>query len=129
MKLTQWIASALAMATMVSALVMVPSTAQAQSSAEKRRQEKKNEWRNLAIASGALGVIGFIKNDKTLGFLGAAGALYSLDRYEKDRKSQNRIQRQRAQIFQRGYFVRDGKRYKRRTVVKNGKRYYQFVRA
>lgn len=94
-----------------------------------RRQQTKNEWRNLAIAAGALGVLGLLQNDSRLVFAGAAGALYSAYRYEQDRKSQSKIDRARAYYFSQPSFYRDGKRYVRRTVVKDGKKYYQFVRA
>ena len=93
-----------------------------------RRQDTKNEWRNLGIASGILGIIGLLNNDSTLTFAGAAGALYSAHRYEQDRKSQNRIDRGRAYYFSQPYFVREGQRYERRDVNRNGQRYYQFVR-
>jgi len=92
------------------------------------RQDKKNEWRNIAIAAGAVSVLGLLRKDNTLFFLGAAGALYSLDRYEKDRKSQSKLNRAKAAYFQKGSFTRDGHTYKRRLVKKNGKQYYQFVR-
>ncbi|RYG42302.1 hypothetical protein EON79_19180 [bacterium] len=94
-----------------------------------RRQSKKNEWRNIAIGAGALGVLGLLKKDNTLTFAGFGGALYSLTRYEADRKSQSKLQRARASYFQRGSFTRNGQRYTRRTVRKNGKTYYQFVKA
>lgn len=94
-----------------------------------RRQDKKNEWRNIAIAAGALGVLGLLKKDNTLFFAGTAGALYSAYRYEQDRKSQSRLNRARASYFSRTHFYRDGVRYNRRTVTRNGKKYYQFVRA
>jgi hypothetical protein len=97
-------------------------------SQSKHRQSTKNEWRNIATAAGALAVLGAIKHDNTLMFVGAAGALYSLDRYEKDRKSQSRTDRLRAAYFSKRSFVRDGRQYKRKTVVKNGHKYYQFVR-
>src|SRR5687768_10354747 len=113
---------------------MVPAMAPAQSMKDlenviKRRQDKKNEWRNIAIASGALGILGLLKKDNTLFFAGAAGALYSLHRYEQDRKSQSRLNRTRAAYFNRSSFTRDGVRYNRKLVTKNGKKYYQFVRA
>ncbi|HWA82041.1 MAG TPA: hypothetical protein VG820_01305, partial [Fimbriimonadaceae bacterium] len=92
------------------------------------RQETKNEWRNLAIVSGLVGVIGLLEHDKTLVFAGSAGTLYSLYRYEEDRKSQNRLARARAFYFSHPYFVRNGHRYNRRLVVRHGQRYYQFVR-
>lgn len=92
------------------------------------RQETKNEWRNLAIASGLIGVVGLLEHDKTLVFAGSAGTLYSLYRYEEDRKSQSNLARARAFYFSKPYFVRNGHRYNRRTVTKGGQRYYQFVR-
>ena len=110
---------------------LTPVTAFAQRSRvdeSHRRQEKKNEWRNIAIGSGVLSVLGLLRHDNTLTFAGAAGALYSVDRYEKDRKSQSKIDHARAQYFGKSYFNRDGQRYERRAVTKNGKRYYQFVR-
>ena len=95
----------------------------------KRRQEKKNEWRNIGIGSAALGLFGLLKGDSTLMFAGTAGALYSAHRYEQDRKSQSKADRARAAMFGRTSFTRDGKRYVRKTVYKNGKKYYRFVRA
>jgi len=73
-------------------------------------------------------LLGLLKHDKTLIFAGSAGALYSLYRYEQDRKSQSRIDRLRADYFSRPYFVRDGHRYDRRIMIHNGQRYYQFHR-
>ena len=93
-----------------------------------RRQETKNEWRNIGIAAGIVGLLGLLNNDSTLTFAGAAGALYSAHRYEQDRKSQNRTDWARAHYFSQPYFVRDGRRYERRDVTRNGQRYYQFVR-
>lgn len=93
-----------------------------------RRQQTKNEWRNIAYVSGAVGLLGLLKKDNRLVFAGAAGTLYSLYRYEQDRKSQSSIDRARASFFSRPYFVRDGQRYDRRMVTRNGQRYYQFVR-
>jgi hypothetical protein len=94
----------------------------------KQRQKTKNEWRNIAILSGAVAVLGLIQKDNRLVFAGAAGSLYSLYRYEQDRKSQSKVDRLRASYFSKPYFTRNGRRYDRRTVTKNGQRYYQFVR-
>lgn len=96
--------------------------------AQSRRQQTKNEWRNLSIAGGAVALWGLLKHDRTLMFAGTAGALYSLNRYEQDRKSQSKADRARAQMFGRTTFTRNGHTYKRRLVTRNGKRYYQFVR-
>lgn len=108
---------------------MVAEAGGPRSQAEKRRNEKKNEWRNLAIASGALGVLGILGKDGTLTTLGTVGALYSAYRYEQDRKSESKLASQRAAMYSRTSFVLNGKRYQRKTVWKNGKKYYTFVRA
>jgi flagellar biosynthesis component FlhA len=109
-------------------MTLVSADAQAQSSQYARRQKTKNEWRNIAIASGALAVLGLIKDDPTLTFAGGAGALYSAWRYEEDRKSQNKLNRFRASVFSRPVFYRDGYKYTRKTKWKNGKKYYYFVK-
>ena len=111
----------------LSGFAIAPISAQAQSS-YKHRQETKNTWRNVAIGSGALGLLGLLKHDNTLMFAGAAGALYSANRYEQDRKSQSRLQRQRAQLFSRSTIWKNGHEYRRRTVWRNGTKYYEFVR-
>jgi hypothetical protein len=92
------------------------------------RQQTKNDWRNLAIAAGGVGALGLLSHDPTVAVLGGAGALYSLNRYEQDRKSQSDAARARAEIFSHPYFYRDGTRYDRHTVDRHGERYYQFVR-
>lgn len=93
-----------------------------------QRQKTKNEWRNIALLSGGVAALGLIQKDNRLVFAGAAGALYSLYRYEQDRKSQSQVDRLRASYFGREYFVRDGRRYDRRVVSRDGQKYYQFVR-
>src|SRR5438067_420536 len=70
----------------------------------RHRQDTKNEWRNIAAGAGALGVLGLLSGDRTLAFAGTAGALYSLNRYEQDRRSQRREERLRAEYFGRPYF-------------------------
>ncbi|HWA81997.1 MAG TPA: hypothetical protein VG820_01085 [Fimbriimonadaceae bacterium] len=109
----------------IAAFAAAPISAPAQS----HRQKTKNEWRNLAIGSGVLGLLGLVNGDKTLTFLGTAGALYSANRYEQDRKSQRREERARYELFRRGSFNRDGHHYVRKTVWKNHHKYYRFVRA
>ena len=121
---------ALAAIALGGAVVPAPAIAQDWRDREShRRQQKKNEWRNIGIGSAALGVLGLLKGDSTLTFAGAAGALYSAHRYEQDRKSQSKTDRARAAMFGRTSFTRDGHRYVRKTVYKNGKKYYRFVRA
>lgn len=123
--MTAW----LALGALASTLTLAPADAQAQNRASQRRQETKNEWRNLAIGSGVIALLGLLENDSTLTFVGSAGALYSAYRYEQDRKSQSRIDRARAAIFSRSYFVRDGYKYTRKTKWKGGKKYFYFVKS
>lgn len=108
--------------------VMISADASAQSDASRRRQEKKNEWRNIGIGSGVIALWGLLKNDSTLTFAGTAGALYSAYRYEQDRKSQSKIDRARAAMFSKTSFYRDGVKYTRHTKWKNGKKYYYFAK-
>jgi hypothetical protein len=112
--------------------LLIPLTAGAQNDWDresKHRQQKKNEWRNIGIGTAGLGLFGLIKGDKTLMFAGAAGALYSANRYEQDRKSQSKTDRARASYFSKDHFYRNGHRYNRKTVWSHGKKHYQFVRA
>lgn len=118
-------------ATMLGGVLAAPAPAMGQDllkKAFKHRQSKKNEWRNIGIGSAGVGVLGLLMHDNTLVFAGAGGALYSAYRYEQDRKSEKKLDRARAGYFSKPYFYRDGHRYTRKTVYKNGKKYYQFVR-
>ncbi|MEZ0324572.1 MAG: hypothetical protein ACAH95_01580 [Fimbriimonas sp.] len=111
-------------------MAAAPSYAEAQTKQQlDRRQQKKNEWRNLAYVGGGLALLGLLNKNTTLTSLGVVGALYSAHRYEQDRKSQSSMQRSRAQLFSRTSFVSNGVRYNRKTIWKNGQRYYTFVRA
>ena len=93
-------------ATFLGGTLAAPLTASAQDwrdKASSHRQQTKNQWRNIAIGAGALGVLGLLKHDNTLTFAGTAGALYSLNRYEQDRKSQSAHSRARANWYHRHY--------------------------
>jgi hypothetical protein len=118
---------AAAIAATLAAVTVVLSGAMP-ASAQDNRQKTKNDWRNLAIAAGGLTAFGLLKHDSTLSLLGGAGALYSLNRYEQDRKSQSKASQARAAIFSHQYIYRDGKRYRRQVVSRNGHKYYRFVR-
>lgn len=123
--------AALAAIAVCAVSMSAPIIANAQSSldqASHRRQKTKNDWRNIAIGSGAATAYGLIKHDKTVTILGAAGTLYSLDRYEKDRKSQSKTDRARADRYGRASYMRGGHRYTRQTVTRNGHRYYTYKR-
>jgi len=94
--------------------------------AQDNQQKTKNDWRNLAIAAGGVGVLGLLKHDSTITLLGAAGGLYSLNRYEQDRKSQSKADQARARVYSQPYVYKNGKRYARHTVTRNGHKYYTY---
>ena len=125
------IAAAVALGATSIGMTALPSNASAQSINDliNHRQGKKNQWRNLAIGGGALGVLGLFTHNSTLTYLGLGGGLYSAYRYEQDRKSQSKLSQQRASLFNRSSFTHNGKRYVRKTTWKGGKKYYHFVRA
>src|SRR5207237_98346 len=79
-----------------------------------RGQDSKNEWRNLGVLGGAVGVIGLLSGDRNLAALGLGGGLYSAYRYEQDRRSENRFERNRYDLFNRSHFDYEGARYNRR---------------
>src|SRR5438105_1254111 len=85
-------------AAVLAGAVATPLPAAAQS---RHRQNTKNTWRNVAIGSGAVGLYGILKGDPAVALVGGAGALYSLNRYEHDRKSQSRADRARAAYYGR----------------------------
>ena len=59
----------------------VASLARAQSW---HRQDQKEQWKDLAIGSGVVGLLGILTHNDTLTGLGAAGAIYSAYRYDSD---------------------------------------------
>ena len=84
--------TALALAGSFAAAAMAPLSASADGAS---RQKNKNTWRNLAIGGAAVAGYGLLKHNTTATVLGAAGAAYSANRYEQDRKSQSAHQRAR----------------------------------
>jgi len=109
---------------------MAPSFAVAQHHPTKAQQQKdKNNWRNLSIAGGALGVIGLLKHNALLTELGIGGGLYSVYRYEQDRKGQSKVDRRRAALFSHTRIKQNGHWYNRKTVTRNGHKYFAFVKA
>lgn len=115
---------------LVSCLTLAaPMTAYGWEFQSSHRQRKQNEWRDIGIASGVAALLGLVSKNGTVATLGTIGALYSAYRYEEDRKSSRRSDRARAQLYARKSVTIDGHRYNRKTVYKNGRKYYQFVRA
>lgn len=119
-------------ASVMGGAIVVPAVSNAQDYSyrayRRHREDKRNEWRNIAIGAGALGVLGALTHDDTLMFGGAAGALYSTYRYDQDRRGHDRVGRLRARYFSRPYFYRDGRRYHRTTIWQDGQKYYRFER-
>lgn len=114
------------------AVLLLPIAANAQTKADKashHRQQTKNQWRNIGIGSGAAGIYGLIRHNNTAAILGLGGAAYSFSRYEHDRRSQSKVDRARAAQYSHTSIYRNGHRYNRRIVNRNGQRYYQYVRA
>jgi hypothetical protein len=111
---------------MVGGLMAAPAVASAQT--RSHQQKNKNNWRNAAYASAGLGALGVLNHNSTLTLIGVGGALYSANRYEQDRKSQSRTDRERAQMFSRRSFTRNGHSYRRYTTTKHGRKYYYFKR-
>ncbi|MBL8064787.1 MAG: hypothetical protein JNM34_02895 [Chthonomonadaceae bacterium] len=131
MKLTTMFIGTLVLST---AMLAMPSTSYSQGTSRDRssqahRKSKQEEWKKIGIGSAAAAVLGLISKNGTLTTLGTVGALYSAYRYEEDRKSSVRSRREKAQLYSRKSVVIDGHRYKRQTVRKGKKVYYQFVRA
>jgi hypothetical protein len=88
------------------------------------RQKNKNDWRNLGYLGAAVAGYGLLNHNTTATVLGAAGAAYSVNRYEQDRHSQSQAQARRDR-----YFYRNGSRYnyptlyRRSSHVPNGNAY------
>ena len=115
--------SGLALAGLMLSTAIIPAIAPAQS-----LKDLEKIVTNIGIGSALVGLFGLVKGDNTLMFAGAAGALYSANRYEQDRKSQSKAARARAELFRRQSFTCNGQKYQRRTIKKNGRTYYQFAR-
>jgi hypothetical protein len=124
-------ATTLVLASSLGGLVLAPVSANAQSLRDvlQHRQHTKNDWRNLATLGGGVAAIGLLTHDNLLTGLGIAGGLYSLSRYESDRKSQGKLQRRRAAYFSHTTITRNGHRYKRVIVTRSGHKYYAYKRA
>ncbi|HTQ08895.1 MAG TPA: hypothetical protein VMI31_02370 [Fimbriimonadaceae bacterium] len=72
------------------AALMAPTVASAQSW---HRQTERDNWKNLAIGAGVVGLIGALSHNDTLAGIGAAGAFYSAYRYDADGRCYGRDRR------------------------------------
>lgn len=95
------------------------------SAASASRQKHKNNWRNGAIAGGVVAGYGLLKHNTTATVLGAAGAAYSANRYEQERKHQDERKRARARYHSHGGdYYRNGRKY----YKYDGHMYYKDLR-
>lgn len=100
----------------VTMLASVPMIASASS------QTHKNNWRNGAILGGVVAGYGLLHHNTTATVIGAAGAAYSANRYEQDRKHQSQRSHYRARYHRySGSYARGGKKY----YTYGGHKYYE----
>ena len=66
-------------------------------------QKQKNNWRNIGAGAAAVGLYGVKNHDTLITILGAAGAAYSAQQYEKNRKAEDAAARQHQQNYYRRY--------------------------
>ena len=92
-----------------------------------KRQEKKNNWRNLGAAGAAIAGYGLLKGNKTATILGGAGAAYSANRYENERKNQSKRSADRARYHRSNdsTYTENGRKY----YTYNGDRYYMDLKS
>jgi hypothetical protein len=94
------------------------------------RQQNKNLWRNLAIGGGVIALHGLLRHNSTEALLGAAGAAYSANRYEQDRRSQSRARDYQMRYHRRyyrsgrGYYVTHTRYYPRHHSYRHHSRRY-----
>ena len=113
--------------------LVAPMSVNAQSAKQRKaeiakREKSKSNWQKTANAGAIIAILGQLNKDKTASYLGGATALYSAYRMEEDRKSSDKSKRALAAQYSRSSFVSKGVRYDRKTVKKNGKTYYTFVK-
>lgn len=99
--------------TALAVLASVATAALSPAALADNRQKNKNGWRNMAGIGAAVAGYGLLKGNKTATVLGAAGAAYSANRYEKDRHSQSEIKANRARYHARQSYHRRTGRYLR----------------
>ncbi len=128
MKLHKGLATLITMGT-VASLSLVPLSAFAQhdSRDHQHRQNMRNQWRDATIGAGALGVLGLVEHNNTLAIAGIAGAAYSANRYNQDRRSPRHEDRSRAEWYSHKSYTYHGHHYVRHSYRQNGHVYYKFV--
>lgn len=112
-------AAAVALLTIFASTAVMPGAVFAQSKAA-NQQKNKNQWRNLGIAGAAVAGYGLLKHNTAATVLGAAGAAYSANRYEQDRKNQSKSSAARQRYHRTGSYTSNGRKY----YTYNGNQYY-----
>ena len=87
-----------------------------------------DDWRDIFFGGGIDIDLNLMFNDDYVYFDGSYGDLYPVYEYDEDCDSSNLELRARAELFSHPFFYRDGHRFERRTISRNGERYYQFFR-
>ena len=95
-------------------------------SAQTNRQKTKNNWRNAAVGSAAVAGYGLIKHKNAATLLGIAGAAYSANRYEQDRKHQSQHSSEMKKREARRDVARSGYSRHGGNYTRDGKKYYKF---
>ena len=80
-------------------VIMTPSLANAQSW---HRQAQKQQWQNIAIGAGVVGLIGALTHNDGLTAAGVAGAVYSTYRYDTDGNRWQDRDRDHPTVWNRG---------------------------
>jgi len=89
---------------------------------------ERSDWNDIAVFCGFVGLMGYLDHDDFLCFAGTSGALYAMWRYDEDIACGDPYRHARACYFSMPFFYRDGVRFERHIVLRDGVRYYQFVR-
>src|SRR5579863_5501073 len=87
--------------TLLVLMVLVLTAGMVSPAAAGNLQKRKNDWRNIAIGAGALGVVGLLNHNSTEAIVGGLGAAYSASQYEHYRHRQSQ-----ARDWSRSYYRR-----------------------
>jgi hypothetical protein len=69
-------------------------------------QNQKNNWRNAAIAGGAVTLYGLVNHQHTTALLGAVGTGIALSQYERKRHEQSERNSERARYYHHHHHYR-----------------------
>jgi hypothetical protein len=84
-----------------------------------------NEFSSIASRFGGIATL---EDDPTIVFTGDTGEPYPFSEYNTDRVKPEKKLKLKCAFFGRAYFWRDGARYDRKTMFKDGEQCFQFVK-